>query len=188
MRNALPFALVLALAACGSPPAEQTAPVTNDIVANDAEPVTDTPVAQPTEASGEATPTPSPAPSASPMPEPTATATPDELSGTATIPAALRGRWGLVAADCTSTRGDAKGLLRIAADTIRFYESRAKLGRVVERDRSRIVADFDFEGEGQTWERRLTLDGQDGGKTLIRRDQGDDAMPGPLRYTRCETQ
>src|SRR4051812_2684079 len=26
------------------------------------------------------------------------------------IPTAIRGRWGLVPADCTSTRGDAKGL------------------------------------------------------------------------------
>src|SRR5687767_670720 len=29
----------------------------------------------------------------------------------AAIPAALHGRWGLTPADCTSTRGDAKGLL-----------------------------------------------------------------------------
>lgn len=181
MRNALPFALVLALAACGSPPAEQTAPVTNDTVANETEVVAETPVAQPNQPADDA----APLPSAVPTLEPVATPTSDSPSDTATIPAALRGRWGLAAEDCTSTRGDAKGLLRIAADTIRFYESRGILRRVIERDDSRIVADFDFEGEGQTWKRRMTLDGQNGGKTLVRRDQGADAMPGPLRYARC---
>src|SRR5215218_6684586 len=42
-----------------------------------------------------------------------------------TIPASLHGRWGLTPADCTSTRGDAKGLLVISADGLKFYESRA---------------------------------------------------------------
>src|SRR5688572_30753552 len=31
-----------------------------------------------------------------------------------TIPASLHGRWGLTPADCTSTRGDAKGLLIVS--------------------------------------------------------------------------
>src|SRR5687768_11553061 len=43
----------------------------------------------------------------------------------ASIPAALHGRWGMSPADCTSTRGDAKGLLVVSADGLRFYESRA---------------------------------------------------------------
>ena len=34
-------------------------------------------------------------------------------TGDGPIPAALRGRWGMTPADCTSTRGDAKGLLEI---------------------------------------------------------------------------
>jgi hypothetical protein len=102
------------------------------------------------------------------------------------IPAALRGRWGLVPADCTSTRGDAKGLLTISDTKLDFYESVGTLRDVVESDESRIVADFDFMGEGQTWERRMTLDAQDDGRTLVRRESGADAMPGALRYTRCE--
>src|SRR5215210_8614734 len=44
------------------------------------------------------------------------------------IPASLHGRWGLTPADCTSTRGDAKGLLIVGPDEIRFYESRAVPG------------------------------------------------------------
>ena len=42
------------------------------------------------------------------------------------IPASLHGRWGLTPADCTSTRGDAKGLLIVSADGLKFYESLGK--------------------------------------------------------------
>jgi hypothetical protein len=101
------------------------------------------------------------------------------------IPAALRGRWGLVPDDCTSTRGDAKGLLTIGPDTLTFYESRAKLGQIEEIDDSRIRASFDFSGEGMIWTRDAVLGLKDGGKTLVRREYGEDATPGPLRYTRC---
>ncbi len=111
---------------------------------------------------------------------------PADAPAATAIPAALHGRWGLVAADCTSTRGDAKGLLTIDATMLRFYESRGTLIRIAETEPSRIVADFAFSGEGQTWQRRMTLDVQDNGQTLIRRESGGDgAMPGPLRYRKC---
>jgi hypothetical protein len=73
------------------------------------------------------------------------------------IPAALHGRWGLAPADCTSTRGDAKGLLTISADDLRFYESRAIPGPNVEGDADSISGDFAFSGEGQTWTRYQAL-------------------------------
>ena len=44
------------------------------------------------------------------------------------IPATIQGRWGLTPADCISNRGDAKGLLIIAADSLKFYELRARPG------------------------------------------------------------
>lgn len=106
-------------------------------------------------------------------------------TGDQTIPAAIRGRWGLVPADCTSTRGDAKGLLTIDATSLRFYESHGSLVRIRERDADRIVADYRFSGEGQEWDRLMLLDSQDGGKALIRRDYGEGAAPGAMRYTRC---
>ncbi|AQR76023.1 hypothetical protein BXU08_18520 [Sphingomonas sp. LM7] len=127
-------------------------------------------------------------PSPTAVPSPTASASPSSMpvpDGGTGIPATLQGRWGLVAADCTSKRGDAKGLLTITTGTLSFYESRGTLGRVAERDASRIVADFAMSGEGQSWTRRMVLDGQDGGSTLIRREQGADAMPGALRYRKC---
>jgi len=101
------------------------------------------------------------------------------------IPQAVRGRWGLVAADCTSPLGDAKGLLEVSADQLKFYESVAKLGTVKEVGESRIRATFAYTGEGQSWTQDVVLDAQDDGKTMIRRDYGKDAMPGPLKYTRC---
>lgn len=121
---------------------------------------------------------------APPEAAPSATASPAPDTGTG-IPAALRGRWGLVPADCTSTRGDNKGLLTINGETLRFYESVGTLGKVVERDTGRIIADFAMTGEGQSWTRRMVLDAEDDGKTLVRREQGADAMLGLLRYQRC---
>ena len=107
------------------------------------------------------------------------TGTPDE------IPAALRGRWGLVPGDCTSTRGDAKGLLEITADKLEFYESVGTLDEVEEASPSRVRAEFDFEGEGMTWQRELVLEVEEGGATLVRREYGADAAPEPFRYARC---
>src|SRR5687767_8399070 len=51
----------------------------------------------------------------------------DRASATgAAIPEALQGRWALTPDDCTSARGDAKGLLVVSRDELRFYESVAK--------------------------------------------------------------
>lgn len=105
--------------------------------------------------------------------------------GMSEIPETIRGRWGLVSADCTSTKGDAKGLLEVSGDQLKFYESVAKLGEIKEAGESRIRATFDYTGEGQSWTNDVVLDVQDDGKTMIRRDYGKDAMPGPLKYTRC---
>ena len=117
---------------------------------------------------------------------PAATARPSASSAAATeIPAAIRGRWGLVPADCTSTRGDAKGLLTIDAASLKFYESVGKLGEIAESSDTRLRSKFAFSGEGMNWSRDQVLDVQDGGKTLIRREYGDDAAPGPFKYARC---
>lgn len=120
------------------------------------------------------------------MPPSPTSAEPDIASSAAQIPPSVQGRWGLVAADCTASHGDAKGLLTIDATSLRFYESVGKLTRVRERDANRILGDFAFSGEGMTWNRNMALDAQDGGRTLIRRENGADAAPGPFKYTRCQ--
>lgn len=67
------------------------------------------------------------------------------------IPIGLQGRWGLAPADCTSTRGDAKGLLVVTADQLRFYESRAMPSSDVNADSGSVSGHFNFSGEGQSW-------------------------------------
>ncbi len=102
------------------------------------------------------------------------------------IPAALHGRWGLVPADCTSTRGDAKGLIEISGEGIRFYESRATVGPVSDMAPERIRAEFAFTGEGQTWSRDMALALDANGGKLVRSEYGEDALAEPLTYTRCD--
>lgn len=101
------------------------------------------------------------------------------------IPEVLRGRWGLVPGDCTSTKGDAKGLMTVSADKLEFYESVASLGPIKEIDANGISAAYQFSGEGQSWILDVAMSTPDGGKTLIREDTGPEAQPGPLTYKKC---
>ena len=94
------------------------------------------------------------------------------------IPARFRGRWGLVPADCTSTRGDAKGLIRIGERTIRFYESTATLRERLPGSATSFGGDFGFTGEGMTWEKAMTL--MRTGDTLTRTQDGQS-----FAYKRC---
>ena len=73
------------------------------------------------------------------------------------IPAALHGRWALTPADCTSTKGDTKGLLVVSRDGLTFYESRALPARNIRTTSDSFGADFAFIGEGQSWNRFETL-------------------------------
>ncbi len=102
------------------------------------------------------------------------------------IPMAMRGRWGLVPADCTSTKGDAKGLMTIDAGSIRFYESVAKLAKVDQRSETALKAGYAFSGEGMDWKRDMTLALQPGGKVLIKQEFGEGAPAGPYKYAHCE--
>lgn len=105
---------------------------------------------------------------------------------TAGIPTALRGRWGLVAADCEPGRADAKGRLTITADKLEFYESVGELDDIREVADDRIHASFDFTGEGMEWEREMALELQETGAALVRREFGADAAPGSFRYVKCD--
>jgi hypothetical protein len=75
----------------------------------------------------------------------------------AAIPDALHGRWGLTPADCTSKRGDAKGLLVITRGDLHFYESRAVPAADVQADENSVAGHFNFTGEGQTWSKYEAL-------------------------------
>lgn len=97
------------------------------------------------------------APSASGEPHVETTPAKPLPAPTAKIPAAFHGRWGLTPADCTSTRGDAKGLLVITADDLKFYESRAVPAAGARADGDSFSGDFAFTGEGQNWTKYQAL-------------------------------
>ena len=96
------------------------------------------------------------------------------------MPVAIRGRWGLTPADCISTRGDAKGLLEIGPDSLRFYESRAVPATSMETEEDGISGNFDFTGEGQEWRKYISLKLQ--GKVLTRTERNPVAS---YNYARC---
>ncbi|AKH44012.1 hypothetical protein FHS61_001327 [Altererythrobacter atlanticus] len=164
MKNALwPMAALLALGACGGSTEDQT----------------------PTESEGDA---PEGSPDITlrfPVGEEGGEARAEHISVAMQIPPALRGRWGMNAADCEPGRADAKGLLAISPNELEFYESVGQLIDIDEIDDSRIAATFAFTGEGMEWEQQVTLDAQDSGTVLIRREYGKDAAPGPFRYEKC---
>jgi len=101
------------------------------------------------------------------------------------IAKAMQGRFGLGPADCTTTRGDDKGLLTISDKGLKFYESFARLAEPSENTPNRVVGRFAYQGEGMEWTRKASLDLKDNGKTLVLEEFGDDAVPGPQTYTRC---
>lgn len=106
----------------------------------------------------------------------------DAPSATAVrIPEALQGRWGMAPDDCASSRGDAKGLLIVTGDQLRFYESVAVPSSDVETDRKSIRGDFRFTGEGQTWTRFEALQLQ--GRNLVRTESNPTAS---FSYAKCD--
>ena len=94
------------------------------------------------------------------------------------IPAHYQGRWGMVPADCTSTRGDAKGLMTIGDTSIKFYESTATLTEQRPAIATSFAGLFAFRGEGQSWEKVMTFTRT--GNSLKRADQD-----GSFTYRRC---
>jgi len=99
----------------------------------------------------------------------------------APIPVALQGHWGLAPMDCTSTRGDAKGLLIVGPDNLKFYESRAVPGQNAQAGTDSISGDFHFTGEGQTWTKFEALELK--GRKLVRTESNPLAS---FTYARCK--
>ena len=164
MKRLLPIALLLSTAACEG----------RDPVAKEANDVTGLPApadANVSDPSG----APPPANSASPPAPGNGSTTP-----AAAIPASLHGRWGLTPGDCTSTRGDAKGLLIVTGDALKFYESRAVPTGNTQSSPDSFSADFAFTGEGMTWTKFETL--QRKGNELIRTESSPMAS---FTYAKC---
>jgi hypothetical protein len=179
MRLRLPLftsAIILAVAACGKhgPVADQANDTGNLVAVVDrANATANTARAE----AGQPLPPPArpPAAAASPTGAP-----PAAMAASQPVPAALQGRWGLTPADCTSTRGDAKGLLAITGGELRFYESRAVPAPGVQADASSISGNFHFTGEGQAWTRYEAL--KRNGDKLTRTENNPAAS---FTYAKC---
>lgn len=102
------------------------------------------------------------------------------VEATSTIPASFQGRWALSPADCTSTRGDNKGLLTVAADKLTFYEARAIPAGSLKQTKDSVSGDFNFTGEGQKWKRYQVLELQN--SKLVRTESSPMAS---YTYARC---
>lgn len=107
-------------------------------------------------------------------------ADPVNMPSTNRIPASLHGRWGLTPGDCTSTRGDAKGLLVISSDSLKFYESVARPVGTLKTSRDSASGEFAFTGEGMTWKKYEALELEDG---KLVRTQSDPMAS--YTYARC---
>ena len=103
-------------------------------------------------------------------------------AGPVAIPAAFRGRWGMNPADCTSTKGDAKGLIAIDSDSIKFFESRGKLTKVTLNAPENFTGTFAFTGEGQTWTNSQNLKLTGSSNTLVRSETD---VSQSYSYKRC---
>jgi hypothetical protein len=161
MRCAVPIALAVCLAGCGK----------GDPVDNDAKNTAGLPASRensPNAAGGPPTTRANPAPPSLPGSAPA-------------IPAALQGRWAMAPDDCTSTRGDAKGLLVITPTDLHFYESRAVPGADVDASADSISGSFAFTGEGQTWSKFMALQLQKDG--LVRTESNPTAS---FTYAKCK--
>jgi hypothetical protein len=102
------------------------------------------------------------------------------VEATNTIPASFQGRWALSPADCTSTRGDNKGLLIVAADKLTFYEAGAIPAGSLKQTKDSVSGDFNFTGEGQNWKRYQVLELQN--SKLVRTESSPMAS---YTYARC---
>ena len=106
-----------------------------------------------------------------------------DSAGELAIPAAFHGRWGMVAEDCTSTRGDAKGLIVVDAGSIKFFESRGTLTNVTGDYPENFTGTFAFTGEGQSWTNSQNLKLTGSSNTLMR-SQAD--VADKFTYQRCK--
>ena len=166
--GAIPLVFVLTAAACGkAEPIDEKAENAANLEAVVAEANATAEAVQ--EQADQAPPAPGTNQTAPELPQPT----PGDV-----IPAHYQGRWGMVPADCTSTRGDAKGLITIGDTSIKFYESTATLTERRPAIATSFSGLFAFRGEGQSWEKVMTFTRT--GDTLKRAEEG-----GSYTYRRC---
>lgn len=98
---------------------------------------------------------------AAPLPTPGASLGP--AADARTIPAAFRGEWNRVPADCGTGNNDSR--LRIDAKRLRFHESSGEVIAVHGEGRT-ITVRARYSGEGESWEDARSFTLSQDGKTL----------------------
>jgi hypothetical protein len=96
------------------------------------------------------------------------------------FPTEFLGYWGAGDDDCELANVDATGRINIDADTIRFYQARARVQRLERRSAQEVAVDLRLSRDGKTFERRETYRLDAGGTALVRSDP-----PATQRYRRC---
>ncbi|MGB3723002.1 MAG: hypothetical protein WA979_09315 [Pacificimonas sp.] len=117
-----------------------------------------------------------------------------ESSDGALIPGSVQGTWREVAldaenvasAECEPSKTANFGKIwTIRADGFTRFETGGRLIEVHERDASRMDATYDTTYADTPTTDRYIFDAKDDGRTLILRETGADARPGPIRMLRC---
>lgn len=102
------------------------------------------------------------------------------------FPTAFEGYWGATPGDCELANIAATGRIAVERDTIRFYESRARVQSLSERSPYEVTTELRFSGEGESWARQATWRLEQGGTTLIRSESASATAPARVvRYQRC---
>ena len=92
----------------------------------------------------------------------------------------MHGRWGLTPGDCTSTRGDAKGLHDRRRGQPQILRILGEASGRMKISANSASGDFAFTGEGMTWKKYQTLELQAG--KLVRTESDPMAS---YTYARC---
>jgi hypothetical protein len=98
------------------------------------------------------------------------------------FPSAMLGRWGITEADCDPSNNDNKGLMVVNADSVRFYDTQAKLVGAERRSEYTVAADLGFKRDGRKWTARQSFALAGGGTALLR---GEQSPVKTYRYGRC---
>ena len=96
------------------------------------------------------------------------------------FPTEFLGYWGAGDNDCELANTAATGRINIDADTIRFYQSRARVQRMDRRSPQEVAVDLRFSGQGQSFYAREVYRLDAGGTMLVRT-----SPTATQRYRRC---
>ncbi|MEH3046369.1 hypothetical protein [Sphingomonas adhaesiva] len=116
---------------------------------------------------------------------PVATPTPTAARDRA-FPVDFRGYWGAIDDDCELANTAATGRIDVDGDTVRFYESKARVQSLRLSSPAALTVDLRFSGEGQTWRATEAWLLENGGTTLLRTRPAAGTQPAvATRYKRC---